>query len=142
MATVVKTPSMTITTSDDKDNIGEQYFKVFKGKHYENAEKMCRISFLEPRYIKEHSNNNGAENWELNSKERKLLMKLLLSKSDTRSNITAEFLTNWELAIEEFNREKGTSRDKTEKLIMKNQKYIQRRDLLPFNLPMPDYTKL
>ena len=140
MATVVKTPSMSICTSDDENHIGEPYFKVYKGATYKSAEKMCRISFLEPRYIK-HSNNNGAKNWEFNSKERKHLYSLLLKDSGTPS-FTKGRLTNWELAIVEFNKEKGYSQERTEKLVMKNPKYVQGKDLLPFNLPMPDYTKL
>lgn len=141
MATVIKTPSMSICTTDDEDHIGEPYFKVYTGTQYRNAEKMCRISFLEPRYIKTHSNNNGAKEWVLNSKERKLLIKLLKDKvGQFKSN--SEKMTGWEYAISQFNNEKGCQQEKTEKLIMKNPKYMQGKDLLPFNLPMPDYTKL
>lgn len=141
MATIIKTPSMTLITSDDKNHIGEPYFKVFTGSDYNKAEKMCRISFLEPRYIKSHSNNNCAKNWILNSKERKQLIKLLTNTIGYFKS-TGEKMTGWEHAIVQFNGEKGCTQEKTEKLIMKNPKYMQGKDLLPFNLPMPDYTKL
>lgn len=140
MATVVKTSTMSICTIDDEHHIGNPYFKVYKGTNYQSAEKMCRISFEKPEYIV-HTNNNGAENWILNSKERKQLVKLLNKKSGSASFTKSE-MSNWELAIVEFNKEKGYTQIKTEKLIKKNPKYIKDKDLLPFNLPMPDYTQL
>lgn len=139
MATVIKTNSMSIGTTDDKHHKGEPYFKVWKGPNYESAEKMCRISFEKSEYIKEHSNNNTADTWILNSKERKELVKLLNSKMNFSNNLQ---ITRWQYAIIQFNSEKGTDPGDTMKLIQKNPKYIRSKDLLPFNLPMPDYTKL
>lgn len=139
MATVIKTNSMSIGTSDDKHHKGEPYFKVWKGSSYESAEKMCRISFERAEYIKEHSNNNNAENWILNSKERKELVKLFKSKMNFAGDLQ---ITRWQYAIIQFNSEKGIDPGDTMKIAIKNPKYIKSKDLLPFNLPMPYYTKL
>ena len=144
---IVKTPKMSLFTSENmyENGVDEPYLTIYDGMRYRFSTKICRISLLEPKYIKVPFNGNDAKDWILNKNDIRKLIKLLnnndaLSIKTTRSNKI--FLTNWEYAIISFNRVSGYGQEKTEKLIRKNPKYIKKRNLLPFNLPMPDYTKL
>jgi hypothetical protein len=65
------------------------YFKVFDADLFE-ATKCARISLLEPKYIRCSDNPE----WFLNEKEKKELMEILTSKSNTNHRIT-----NWQFML-------------------------------------------
>lgn len=121
---------MKIIVSYDENRVGEPYFKVFNSSSYTKATKIARISFLEPKYIV-HNMNYGMENWILNSKEKQNLITMLTTEVDG--------ISNWKFAILQYNLENNIQRD--EQLKLSNEDIIKRNGL-PLNTPIPDYSKL
>lgn len=100
---------------DRKRNLkNSEYFKVYNHIHPDKATKIARIKFRECGYVI-HCNNGGKKNWELNLKERKQLMRILISPSKSFPNKSV-----WEELIRNYNNEAGF-------------------DSLPKNLRIPDY---
>lgn len=70
-----------VVIPDNGRNFGKDaYFKFGEGKGYNNIKTMCRICITEPRYIK-HRNPSGVKDFVLSSKEKKILIEILKSKS-------------------------------------------------------------
>ena len=100
---------------DRKRNLkNTEYFKVYNHIDPTKATKIARIKFRECEYVI-HNNNGGKKNWKLNSKERKQLMKILISPSKRFPNKRV-----WDELISNYNNEAGF-------------------DSLPKNLIIPDY---
>lgn len=100
---------------DRKRNLkNTEYFKVYNHIDPTKATKIARIKFRECEYVI-HNNNGGKKNWKLNSKERKQLMKILISPSKNFPDKRV-----WDELIRNYNNEAGF-------------------DSLPKNLVIPDY---
>lgn len=100
---------------DRKRNLkNTEYFKVYNHIDPTKATKIARIKFRECEYVI-HNNNGGKKNWKLNSKERKQLMKILISPSKNFPDKRV-----WDELIRNYNNEAGF-------------------DSLPKKLVIPDY---
>ena len=100
---------------DRKRNLkNSEYFKVYNHIDPTKATKIARIKFRECEYVI-HNNNGGKKNWKLNSKERKQLMKILISPSKNFPDKRV-----WDELIRNYNNEAGF-------------------DSLPKKLVIPDY---
>ena len=117
----------------DRSRKGLEYFKLYDSVNWPKAKQVARISFREPKYII-HRNTDGKENWFLNSKQKKALVKALTMKS-----IKYQGYNNYQTAIIDFNLEKGLEPDKTKENLVNDLKYPV---YLPIDLPIPDYMKL
>lgn len=135
MATVGRETSlpMLVVVNPDSNRVGDEYFKVFDSDNFFSAKKVARILFREAKYI---SHRDTKERWVLNSKEKKVLVKFLQSKS---TKLGLRNYTNWQVAILQFNEEKGLDQNKTLENVRKRLKYPK---YLPFDLEMPDYLLL
>lgn len=118
-----------------------QYFKLYNSYSNVKADKVARISLLNAKYLN-HRNEDGKENWILNNKEKKELIKILKDESEYENNIT-----NWELTILTYNRDNfhismgkyvtnNMSKEEYENIVSKT------KGALSLNLPMPDYMRL
>ncbi len=87
---------------DSKRNLkNKEYFKVYNHIDPTKATKIARIMFRDCKYII-HKNNGGKQNWELNAKERRQLMTILISPS-TKSPQNRV----WDELINSYNYEAG-----------------------------------
>lgn len=136
MATVYRDTKgrFSIAVNPDPDKIGDEYFILSNSSSVRTASKAARISFKAAKYI-HHTNSDGKGDWILNSKEKKYLVKAL----QKQAKMPYAQYTNWQKAILLFNEEKHLDQDKTLKNLLPKPKY---KNYLPFNLEMPDYTKL
>lgn len=123
-----------ISVNPNPNRIGDEYFKLFNSSSVRTATKVARISFKAAKYI-HHTNSDGKDDWILNSKEKKYLVKAL----QKQAKMPYAQYTNWQKAILLFNEEKHLDQEKTLKNLLPKPKYPK---YLPFNLEMPDYTKL
>lgn len=98
----------------------DPYFKIYNDTNPRIASKVARISLLEPRYI---IHNN--QRWELNSKEKKKLMKYLVLPVVVQQ---ISFDSLWE-AIKYFASKESETNDE-----------VTKNNII--NLQLPDYTKL
>lgn len=88
-----------IQVNPSKSRIGERYFKFYNSSSYSSATKIIRISFDSPKYIF-HVNEDGKEDWILNSKEKKLLVNILNKPSNSYPDYSV-----WEVAKFNWNNE-------------------------------------
>lgn len=141
-----KKNKITIQINPDRNRRGLPYFKVYNHYSYKIASKMARISIHEPKYI-HHRNSGGKQFWKLNSKDRQVLMNCLTLKP------IGKIFTVWQLLIIAFNDEKlgvvegdtisiNKSNYFSYKETLKLEGYEDLTDLLPFDLPMPNYLLL
>ena len=89
--------NLIIVTGDGQTfrNYGDDpYFKLLNHQDYKTADKMIRISILEPKYIY-HEDNDGKEIWNLKNSDKKYLNKILSKKSKNNPS-----KTNWEYLLE------------------------------------------
>lgn len=121
----------TLIVNPDRKRVGDEYFKLVNNIDWLSADKIARISFRSAIYI-DHKSNKKA--WTLTSKQKKALIKFFNSVSDKNDKYT-----NWEMAILDFNNEKGLDIPKTLDNKVNDLKYP---NYLPIDLPMPDYTQL
>ncbi len=132
---------MCIVVNRSEFRKGNPYFKVVNHNSFDKATKIARISFLDLKYII-HKNTDGKENWILNIKEKKQLVKLFNQKS-TNIFRNGKRMSNWEKAIAQYNLENRLIGDVEE---AEDKKLKDTRDFetdpLPIDLPMPDYMKL
>ena len=137
MATIYRDPKgrFLVSVNPDPNRQGEEYFKLYNKTNRDSATKIARISFREAKYIY-HNANQGKDNWILNVKEKKYIIKAFAKKNPAFYN--GQY-TYWQYAIAQFNLEKGLDYEKTFKNVGKKLKYPK---YLPFDLEMPDYTKL
>lgn len=133
MATVFsdKTHNLLCQVNPDSGRLGLEYFKIYNNFQWKTATKIARIEFRKPEYVIHTSNK---ENWVLNSHERKTLVKLLQMPSRLNNNFT-----NFQMAIIQFNLEKGLDVDSTLENKIDNLIYP---DYLPIDLPIPNYLEL
>ena len=139
-------PNFCIYVHPDKHRKGEEYFKVFNSASFDSADKVCRISFRRPEYII-HTNSDGKINFKLNNEFRKEVIKILNTIRPVKINDNQ--ITVWQWAILQYNNERGLDYEDT----MQNLSYdkngnpippdkLKYPEDLPFDLQMPDYTKL
>lgn len=136
MATIYRDTKgrFSIAVNPDPNRTGDEYFKLYNNAKKFAATKVARILFRKAEYVY-HTNSDGKEDWILNAKEKKYLVKAL----QKQAKMPYEKYTNWQKAILLFNDEKDLDQEKTLKNLLPKPKY---KNYLPFNLPMPDYTKL
>lgn len=137
MATVYRDPKgrFLVSVNPDPNREGDEYFKLYNKTSRSSATKIARISFRKTEYIY-HSMNQDKEDWILNAKEKKYIVKAFKKKNPAFYD--GQY-TYWQFAIAQFNLEKGLDYKKTFKNAGKKLKYPK---YLPFDLEMPDYTKL
>lgn len=99
------------------------YFVLYNHWRRGLATKCARISFLEPKYELGASYNKSV--WFLDENEKKMLVRFL--KAGSRCGFEPEPSNNWRCAIGAFNNEVRNDDDSR---------------ILPYDLPIPDYTKL
>ena len=95
----------------------DAYFKVFNNTDYKRASKITRVRFKSPTYVI-HLN----QVWDLNSKERKMLINILNTRYT--GGVYEDASTIWDALIRDFNG------------------HVKLQDRLPLDLKMPDYRKL
>ena len=95
----------------------DAYFKVFNNTDYKRASKITRVRFKSPTYVI-HLN----QVWDLNSKERKMLINILNTRYT--GGVYEDASTIWDALIRDFN------------------EHVKLQDRLPLDLMMPDYRKL
>ena len=136
MATIYRDAKgrFSIAVNPDPNRQGDEYFKLYNNAKKSAATKVARIMFRSAKYVY-HTNYDGKEDWILNAKEKKYLVTALKKKAKH----PYEEYTNWQKAILLFNDEKDLDQEKTLKNLLPKPKY---KNYLPFNLEMPDYTKL
>lgn len=137
MATVYRDPKgrFLVSVNPDPNREGDEYFKLYNKTSRSSATKIARIAFRKAEYIY-HSMNQGKEDWILNAKEKKYIIKAFKKKNPAFYD--GQY-TYWQFAIAQFNLEKGLDYKKTFKNVGKKLKYPK---YLPFDLEMPDYMKL
>ena len=108
MATVGRDYSvpMVVTVNPDPRRVGNEYFKIFNSDTFVGADKVARILFRKAEYV---THKDSKKPWILNSKEKRALVNFLKSKSD---KIGLTDYTNWQVAILQFNEEKGLDQKK------------------------------
>lgn len=137
--------SIQINTSEDR--IGLPYFKLYNSFQYTKAIKVARIQFKKPEYVI-HKNSDGKENWILNAKDKHKLIEALDIKPMYSGGMAV-----WQLLITRYNSEKfDLSPEDTFNCRINNYKqfikdytalgYINLIDVLPYDLPIPDYRLL
>ena len=132
----------------DLNCIGNEYFKFCNNVSWSKATKLCRILFNKPQYII-HTNSRKVDNWILTAKEKKYLVRTLLSKSKKYVGLTV-----WQALIVDYNAERYSFDLQECKDITLAVQYglvakaklteLERSMLhaLPFDLPMPNYLNL
>lgn len=132
----------------DLNRIGNEYFKFCNNASWSKATKLCRISFNKPQYII-HTNSKKVSDWTLTAKEKRYLVRTLLSKSRKYINLTV-----WQALIVDYNTERySLDLDECKCITIAVQyKLVAKRELnefertmlhaLPIDLRMPNYLKL
>lgn len=139
---------ISIQINADENRRGLPYFKYYNSFQYSKATKVARISFKSADYVI-HKNSDGKQNWFLNSKEKRLLITALQLKPVYFSH----GFTVWQKLIIQYNAEKfQLMEDDTLNCNVSNYKqfiknytalgYSNLIDVLPFDLPMPNYLLL
>lgn len=138
MATIYKSKEygILVAVNPDSKRSGLPYFKFYNSFDYNRATHVIRIMFKEPDYI---VHKDSKKLWKLNSKDKKLLIKIMKEESNTYSG-----RTNWQAALFDWNfeyLEEMINADKFfngeyDEIYASNPGYIQS------TLKMPDYTKI
>lgn len=110
-----------------------KYFKFGNNSSWNKATKLARISLLKPVYLY-HTNTNGVKDWELTTKEKRMLVDLLMSSSKTES------LTNWQKVLGTYNQDNYSL--PIEDWISDNWDKEEYPDAFTKDFPMPDYMLL
>lgn len=130
------TENVGIAVNPDGGRIGDPYFKFYNNKSYSASTHLARIMFFKPEYA---VHSGSKKPWNLNSKERKILVTVMNKESDYYDNAT-----NWDAAKFDWNRE-------ALKLPIKISKYLQGEydelysdnpSYVPSYLKMPNYRNL
>lgn len=102
MATVGRhfKPNFIIVVTPDTNRHGICYFKYLDSDSYASAEHIARINIREASRVY-HTDNTGKQEWNLNSKDKKVLCNYLLDESKYRG------VTNWQLLLYHWNNEHG-----------------------------------
>lgn len=118
-----------------REGLDASYFKLYNHWDYERADKVCRISFCGPCYIK-YENPDGKGEWVLNDSERETLVNCLTEVDEDSGR------SCWQELIIAFNIEKPgdpLSAKETRKNTVENPIHPNH---LPIDLPMPNYREL
>lgn len=138
MATIFKNKeqNISVVVNPDSNRSGNPYFKFVNNSNFRNADKIIRILFNRPDYVIHH---DGKELWELNSKEKKLLIAVMNKESSKYRGYTnwqaAKFDWNYEYFEEDWNIDDYFA-GKYDKDFEINPGFIVS------TLKMPDYTKI
>ena len=141
MATIFTGTKMSVIVNPDpgRNHYKVEYFKAFHGDSFRKATDIARIRFRDPGY---EIHNSGKENFKLNSKDRKELIRILTLPSDMYDNYTM-----WQDCIMQFNHEAYHISFK--QCLKLTQSYLDTLDdkdpikkYLPIDLPMPNYLEL
>lgn len=121
---------------DPRRNYGPSttYFKCANSNSYKKAKYEARIGIYKPIYI---YHNTGKKQFKLNTNDIDNLINLLQSQADDYNG------TNWQKLIVIFNTHLGYS--KADQLSFKYIDYKKGKrfgNMIPLDLPMPDYTEL
>lgn len=138
MATIYKSReySILIAVNPDSHRAGDPYFKFLNDSNYQRASKIIRILFNRCDYV---IHNDGKGFWNLNNKDKKLLVSIL-NKSSTKY----KGYNNWEAAKFDWNLEYLEELLDIEKYYKGEYDDIYKNDkgYISSTLTMPDYTKL
>lgn len=137
MATIYKSKEYGIGVSVNPDSHRSgSYFKFYNNPDYRRATKLIRITFKRIDYL---IHPDSKELWKLNSKDKKLLIKILKQESGQHDGYS-----NWDIAKYDWNCEYLE-----EQLNMKkyfdgyyDEMYADNPGYVPSTLKMPDYSKL
>ena len=135
--------SFTVAVNPNFGRIGDCYFKYFNSANYRTADKLARISFTEPMKVR-HRNDDKQE-WELDTKDKKILCEFLASKSQKYKQLN---ITNWQSALYHWNHEyRFFTHDYPDDSGLEIEAYfegffddIKHPSYLKSTLKMPDYT--
>lgn len=123
-----------INTTSGSTGIGASYFKF-----YNNTNGIARILVTEPNYPRDHANRKGLHNIKLSNKQKRDLMVVLASKPTKLSY--SRFNTWFEAIVYTANIVAHVSVDDIEKYkdypLDNCPQYV-----IPYHMPIPDYTKL
>ena len=135
MATIYKSKEnrIMIAVNPDSGRIGCPYFKYLNDSNYLKAEKIVRILFKEADYV---VHNDGKDLWELNNREKKLLMDVLQEQSKKYPKYT-----NWQAAKFDWNCEYLEEMLQIDDYFNGNYDDIYASDsgYVPSDLEMPNY---
>ena len=138
MATIYKSKEygIMVAVNPDSGRSGNPYFKFYNNSNFNNADKVIRIMFKKPDYV---IHKDGKKLWKLNSKEKKLLLKVLNMESENFSGYT-----NWEIAKFDWNREYLEESINIEKYFNGDydEMYKTNAGYVPSTLKIPDYSKI
>ena len=138
MATIYKSVEYGIGASVNPDSkrSGNAYFKFYNNAEFLKATKIIRILFKKPDYA---VRRDGKQLWKLNSKEKKLLIKILKQES-----VRYDGYTNWDIAKYDWNCEYLEEQLNMKKYFNGEYEdtYSNNPGYVPFDLKMPDYTKI
>lgn len=138
MATVAmdEEKKMLIQVTPDPNHKGDAYLKLYNSFSKSKATKVARISLYSPTYVL-HKNVErivGKEDWFLTTKEKKDFIDFLNSPTNHDPLYTV-----WQRTILDYNKELDLFEEETKENLLPDLKHP---DFLPFNLPIPDYSRL
>ncbi len=96
--TLYRSDKLTIIIAPSKNrNYGGNvaYFKVYNAPNISQASKMNRISLIIPKYVKHEF--EGKEEWILNSKERKLLNKIIYEQDQYGNTLYDQLFLEYQM---------------------------------------------
>lgn len=138
MATIYKSKEygILVAVNPDSHRTGNPYFKFFNSHDFFKATKVIRILFNEPDYV---VHKDGKELWNLNSKDKKLLIKILNQKSKHYPSYT-----NWQVSKFDWNSEYLEEMLNIDEYYNGEYDDIYKDDpgYIPSTLEMPDYMNL
>lgn len=119
---------------ENPSGYNNKYFKYLNGASYQKADKVARISMLNPVYL-EHVDYDSKDNWKLTSREKKELVNLM-----NQTNKKYDPCTNWQAVLITYNEDNfAIDFDETINGTFDKAEFP---DAFPIDFPMPDYTKL
>lgn len=101
MATIAIDNDLNINVNPESDRLSIAYFKVFNAESFRKATKVARLHFKDSG-MEYHKDRSGKQQWKLNSKEIKRIVKLLKS-----NHTDYDGYTNWQVACYQWNLENG-----------------------------------
>lgn len=147
MATIGKSvdDNFCVTVNPDQKRSGVCYLKYFNSSSYTSADKVIRVSLLEPRVIF-HKNRDGKKTWRINSKDKKNLVEFL--KRNSKDWVGTD---NWHSVLYHWNNELGLIDDVVPEEFnsaieafvagyFDTKENLSHPSYVPSYLEMPDYT--
>lgn len=138
MATVAmdEEKKMLIQVTPDPNHKGDAYLKLYNSISKSKATKVARISLYSPTYVLHKNVERMAEkdDWFLTAKEKTDFIDFLNSPTSHDPLYTV-----WQRTILDYNKELDLFEKETKENLLPDLKHP---DFLPFNLPIPDYSRL